>query len=496
MHIGEVLNRVYDQEVGWRPASGSIKPVHVANGLVRAVTGAHYDTDRLHRFVVWWKAGKRPDNARSFEVLQSEDPVYGSLANTANEFDRARRFVGGLLNADSGLFPSSRSSDPTITCAQMASRSGNDRGLGKFGAALLRGAPEAELLAEAISRAALVERPEDPITASVWPLLDRSGGRESSATQSMAALKRKHNSSYVLAMQRAAADLASHEIAQGNRLRTLERSVQFMCVAPLVHAQFLGGGSADARVPMLLAADGLSGDEVVAASERSLFLVYEDFEEWLAERLAERIRDDKPLDGSGSVVECSADGREVRRILRGIGTATSGHQEPNDMILEARMAAFQEVRQRLGKEDEARLMAHTLVSAYLREYESGGPRDFLRSLNCRAGMIFPYFQGRGARRVRPSVSMLDMIVRACVANEDAIPLTEFLGRLWDRFGIIVGGNRTHDHDDVDLLHRHGIAVDPSALDANTEALVSQLDAMGLARRYADNVAFIGNAYAA
>jgi hypothetical protein len=47
MHIGEVLNGVYDDDIGWRPASGSIKPVHVANGLFRAVQNAHYDVGDL-----------------------------------------------------------------------------------------------------------------------------------------------------------------------------------------------------------------------------------------------------------------------------------------------------------------------------------------------------------------------------------------------------------------------------------------------------------------
>jgi hypothetical protein len=41
MRIGEVLDRVYDEEVGWRPVSGAIKPVHIANGMFRALTGHH-----------------------------------------------------------------------------------------------------------------------------------------------------------------------------------------------------------------------------------------------------------------------------------------------------------------------------------------------------------------------------------------------------------------------------------------------------------------------
>jgi hypothetical protein len=497
VHIGEILNSVYDAEVGWRPASGSIKPVHVANGLVRSLTRTQYSTERLHRFVVWWKAGKRADEQRSFEALTNEDQECAAIARSALEFDRARRFLGGLLNADGGMFPAARSSDMTVTCAQMASRSGNDRGLGAFGASLLRSDARAEPLAEIIVKAVSSDYPEDPLTAAVWPLLDHDATPVDATSKRSGVLRRPHNQAFQFAYQSAASALASHEARQGNRLRTLERAVQFICVAPLVHAQFLGAdGDAEGRVPLLLAMGGIGSGEVATASESTLRSVYEAFENWLASRLADRIESSKPIDGGQETLECSIDGREVRRIVGAIGQASSGHALPDRETVDARMAAFTEAREEFGRERPALVLATALVSAYRQEYESGGPREFLQGLGRRVGLIYPHFQGRGVRRVRPSTAMLDMLVRACVHAGEIVSINEFLTRLWQRFGIIAGANRTDTWSDAEALAHHGIMVDPAELAANTDALVTQLTAMGMARRYADNVAFVGEDHAA
>ena len=85
-----------------------------------------------------------------------------------------------------------------------------------------------------------------------------------------------------------------------------------------------------------------------------------------------------------------------------------------------------------------------------------------------------------------------MIVRACVPVGEALALDDFLTRMWERFGIVAGGRRSDSHGDAEVLARHGLHVDAGALEANTELLVIQLTAMGLARRYADNVAFVGD----
>lgn len=499
MHIGEVLNGVYDEDIGWRPSSGAIKPVHVANGLVRALTGRVPDVTTLHEFVVWWKKGGVPDEGRSYAALVARDErgVYQSLAENAEAFDRARRFIEGLLCTDKAVFPSTDQSDLTLTCAQMASRSGNDRGLGDFGAALLRGAPESALLADAFVAAAESDVPLDPITAAVWPLLDAHARSRLLPPKAEKALQRAHNHDVVRALRAAARDLASHEQQQGNRLRTLERTVHFVCVATQVHAQALAaGGDLSSRMPLLVVMGGDRHRDLVAAGDQSLQMMYEEFEAWLADALAARIRSGKPLAGDRSVLQIDTlDARRIRAALRQIGVARKGHPEPGDDTLAQRLADFEAALREFGRDDPALVVGHTLVRCYVREYSSGGPRNFLRALERGTGLVYPHYQGRGMRRIRPSTAVLDMLVRACVADDEMVPLEDFLSRLWERFGLVVGGRRSPAWDDAEVLHDRGVSIDPDALLGNTDALVRQLEGMGLARRYADHVTFVGDANA-
>jgi hypothetical protein len=90
--------------------------------------------------------------------------------------------------------------------------------------------------------------------------------------------------------------------------------------------------------------------------------------------------------------------------------------------------------------------------------------------------------------------MFDVIVRCCVEQGDAIEFNEFLHRLWRRFGLIVGGRRSEEWDDVQYLEYNSIAVSIDELGTNTDALINELVLMGLARRYPDGVTFVGDGY--
>jgi hypothetical protein len=86
-------------------------------------------------------------------------------------------------------------------------------------------------------------------------------------------------------------------------------------------------------------------------------------------------------------------------------------------------------------------------------------------------------------------------VRSCVEHGEPIAFDCFLERLWRRFGLIVGGRRSEEWDDVTYLEEHGFAVSIDELGANTDALIDELALMGLARRYPDGVTFVGDGYA-
>lgn len=494
MQIGEVLNGVFDDELGWRPASGGIKPVHLANGLMRAVTGSWYDLEPLLHVMVARKYGAAiPD--RTLERLLTRDwgGALAAFRGDDREFERMRRYLRGILNADGAVFPSADHSSVSLTCGLMASRDSSDRGLGEFAFELLGGA-DVEMVKLLAARAD-VARPTDPLTIAAWPLLGGPARPSTRSGRSTHALKQRHCKAVLAEFAKAVECLASHEEEQGNRLRTLQRAVHFSLVATHAHAQAISSpGGLDDRAPALLVTDVAKGTQLAVASERSVRLIHERLASWLAEKLAQRIEAKKALnEGDEPLVLGSLNGHEVRRLLKAIGSAGKVSAAPDEELLAERMSAFNQARRLYGK-DVARCIATTLVECYLREYESGGPRQALTRMGARAGLLYPHAQGRSAqKRFQPSTAILDMLVRACVSATETVPLHDFLERLWRRFGMIVGDRKDSAWNDGEVLHRNGVSVDPAALVENTEAFVSQLVTMGLARRYPDNVTFVGAA---
>ena len=495
--IGEVLNGVYDDDVGWRPASGSIKPVHVANGLLRALTGRYYDVTRVVEVIVWEKGGKPIEDRTAENLIDRYGDVFGAFRGHPDRLNVARQFLRGILAADGAVFPSADQSCLTLASPLMISRSNNDRGVGEFAAQLLGDASELGTLAYALRSVFSAERPEDPLTTAAWPLLpEAASGRPVTKQGPIRALRQPHALAIVDALRQAARDLATHEIAQGNRLRTLERAVYLAVAGTIAHAQAISAfGDLSKRIPALLAAESPKASELSAASELSLDLIYRKFEEWLTVRLAERIQAGKPLATDRDPLPRDLSESQARTFLTGVRGATQGHPLPDRKTAEARLAAFAEALH-LERGSLPAALARALVTSYLTEYVSGGPQSFLQGLGRRAGIVYPYFQGRSKeKRLRPNVRVLDALVRACVPAGKVYPLQDFLEILWTRFGVIVGGRVSVEPTDLDLLSASGIYVDPDALSANVERFVDQLTAVGLAKRHADNVTFVGDAYA-
>jgi len=378
----------------------------------------------------------------------------------------------------------------------MATRDNNDRGLGDFAAMLIEAGGDGSL-GEEVRRSVTEDRPSDPVTALVWPLLPTDAKEYKRASKLQKVARQRHNRAVFQAIEQAATTLATHERVQGNRLRALQRAVQFVCVATHTHAQALAaGGDLANRTPALVAMGGQRRSDVALASERSLDLLYGSLEEWLGRRLGARLGAGEGFGAEGPTVTLSLDGRQVRPLLQAIGAAKKPHDAPSKDELDARVATFQTLRRERG-DDAALVLGHTLVSCYAREYESGGPRRFLQAIGRKVGLLYPHFQGAARdKRVRPSVPVIDMLVRACVHAGDSVPLDDFLERLWQRFGLLLGGRRSDEWDDVAALERAGLAVDADILMQNTEAFVDQIVVMGLGRRYPDGVTFVGDGHGA
>ncbi|MCA9693583.1 MAG: hypothetical protein KC636_28565 [Myxococcales bacterium] len=492
MHIGEVLYRVYDEEVGWRLTSTSIKPVHLANGLARAAQGAYYEASDLNKLLVWTKSSRELPERTLDALLRTElNDAIGCFDGDPKGFERLRRYARGLLNAEKAAFPSAEKSSYAITTGRMVTRDSNDRGLGDFIARTIDGTGLDETLRELLAS----KQPHDPLSALIWPAL--SGDERPYDVSAKSKRRRRRRSSFDQELSAAAECLASHERRHGNHLRTMQRVVHFACAAIFARAHALAAEDQLAkRTPALIAMSERRRSDLAHASERSLELGFDRFEAWLAERLAALIEDEEPLKQGERPITASSDARTVRRQFKRIGSAKGGGRAPSDDDIELRMSLWREAKLRDEELTPARQIAHALVAAQRFQSASGPPRAFIQALCRKAGLLYPHFQGATLRkRVKPSVPMLDALVQSCVSASELVPLDVLLERLWTRFGLIVGGRRGPGWDDVAVLADAGVDIDPSELAANTELFVDELASIGLARRYPDDITFVGDGHA-
>ena len=160
--------------------------------------------------------------------------------------------------------------------------------------------------------------------------------------------------------------------------------------------------------------------DVALTSERSLDVMYGRFEDgsanvWKAHR--NRCAADRRRQAS----DCHYGRAQGSPALAAIGSAEKGHELPKTDEVDTRYQTFVAKLKAFGPADPALVLGHTLTSCYLHEYESGGPRAFLQGLGRKTGLLYPHFQGRAKeKRVRPSVPVLDVLVRACVPAGEAV----------------------------------------------------------------------------
>jgi hypothetical protein len=492
VNIIDVLDGVFDRDVGWRPVSGSIKPVHIANGLFRTLLRRRYD---IKRTVAFLRPSSEGERTFEFMVQKSSDPRFAAFADSSKRarFEQLRDYARGLLAADGAVFPSAENSSLTLTCREMISRDPNDRKVGAFAAALLDGRDGKGALGRLI-RKWLPENeqtPSDPITALAWPLLSHEPDLLASETAQLA--ENSIANATIDLLEQAATRLAEHDESNQNRLGSLERAVHFSVLGLLAHAQGLAAhGSLDKRVPLIMTASAEKGSALTIASEESLTRMFDQFDEFLVSRLSSRLRkkqaikygtkrsDDKRLVIPAQRLDA------VRKFFRSI----NGYRDTavTEELLDERMNRWSRARRTRGKDDPNLVMADALVTSYLEENKGGNPREFLQAIGCRTGLIYPHFEGRSSeKRVRPSVEILEVLVKACTPVDRPVSDLQFLDEVWRTFGFVTGGRP----DDALLLQDAGIEVAFEELSSNWDRLVSRLADIGLARRYPDNISYIG-----
>lgn len=481
----QMLQDVCDRELGFQPLNFSIKPVHVANGLARALTRRSYKTDALartlRRYVVKQTLGVEQERHPNSEILETYGDAFEPLRGSAPDpqrLSRLRALSLDVLGADGAVFDQEDKSSYTLANERFVTKDPSDRRSGLFLARLLQtDLGDADGAADLLL--ALLASETDAWTTLALPLLQFGAVREEStdgdaaARAAMAehlfAVTDGRLESRTLAAIRESYDrLARFERMAGSKLNSLRRLVLFGCFALHVHAisRWNERNPARPRPPILLDMFDGTVTSVRDASRASLraagdaieFLILDCFKE---EVQSAGTSEDELL----SVLnEQGAD----ETLVQDFQTYAAGDREPVDALARALVdAAFAKAREH--------------------------PIGSLVELGRRAGFLSPWANsGRGGKlqkRYTATAEFLEILVAATVDPDDPLEFPEFLDRLKEDFGILVGRP-----EDDPVIRRNNLSLDqfgpPTSINEedlrrNVTALRHVLIETGYGKNYAD-----------
>lgn len=493
-----LLRRIYDEDFGFLPTNSSMKPVHVANGMARRLVGFSTDHTPLARVlrqrVMKQKEGYMEERNPNAVILQDYPDhfrdAYGNAPSDEN-LTAFRSLAKDTLGADGAVFETNQASF-TLSHHRMITGDISDNGSGDLIASLLtageaiRPAPGATLVRE------LLHEDADPWTMIGWPMLDLGSQRE--ATLTGAALTRSERVASLLSTDangllmsptlrelRARYDqLATYEAEYGAKLTALRRTMLFGCFAIHVHMIRRCGDVVPegARPPILLDLFDGRRRSLREASAASLQRGFRAIEQLVLHRIREHIRAVTTIGGKEKVGEYldslpeSADNDLIRDEYA--AQLVGAGRDPGDALAEA--------------------FWKTGYSGVGPKSVKGFPWHALLALGRRSGYLLPYDdRGRGGKehkRYGANAEFAEVLVAATVSPGDPVDFDDFLDRLRESFGIVVG--RRVDFDIIrnnDLrrgaLMQRSVSVNENDLRANLLAFKNLIIDIGFAKSYAD-----------
>ncbi|WP_186022453.1 hypothetical protein [Burkholderia gladioli] len=481
--ITEELHRRH----GYKVMEVKIKPVHIANALMRT---EHQCVGRMPVLEQLFAATLQKNSidkrvAAVESMLESQRDRWGALGQAQDIkssplMTKVLPLIRTLLGADGAAFGSSPQfssfSSPT---ALTVTGDPSDDGAGAFIHALWGGKegvdrlPILDLLAELTSPNKVPEKMDD-LSALLVPLVDSTRPRTAHA---FSAQDMSEGFSPIEQELRAAArSLCAYEMKlRPNPISSLQRIVVLAALSVFRHgatrAQERAGGP---RRLLLLDASSDHYSDIARASTGCVARLIGDACSYMASvinDLLEQQLPDWPRNPLGAVN----------------GLLESARHAP----LEERSPLVERIREIIVDFEDSEDVRREVTDELLSQIEGNqrqGLDGYLRLLGIRAGFLYPT-QKNPNKRLNPADRTLEVLVASTIDTmHSPVEYRDFLEMLKNRWAIVVGG-RAEDAADLDKYM--GVKVPLRSLRDNSERFLDRLESLGLASRLADSVAVVG-----
>lgn len=483
--LQELRIKVNQTYVGFSPDGDSIKPIHIAGGVFRAIYGATLDTKKLKQFAfVVSKKGIYPNDPKG-KSAEVDERVVKELIEAINCFDETpdrdtlksmRMMFQKLLGTDDGLYPDNSQLTFSAGSKYFIKTRAQYEDAGEFiGGVVKEYCPSLAAYIRDVLAAA-----DDPISVLLSPMEDSNETEWKNDAdlvhKSIPAFINKGSAMnwYLDGLQKSGDCLKSNLERMPNALTRL-RIFNFFCIYHLIRYMslleaFYCGGQI---WPFLFEFSDSVQSGIAAASTTSYARVHQSVSRFYSWAFAEELKS-RGLTLAEMLVSETP-------IINAKKTPKPQEQAELDSQWELAKSTAQSVPPEQGMLEFGKTI-YNMTSMQSSAY----PVTFLRILGAQAGMVFPTQRDSKRKRFRFAQDTLEMVMRSCVDGNETITYAELCSRLWQRFNVIISGMPGDSSPEMHGVYTD-VGLDSDVLEENHQRCVRILEAMDFADIMADGI---------
>lgn len=481
IYLREVRKDVDKLYVGFSPNGSSVKPVHIAGGSLRCIYGEYNRTRSIKKMALV------SDSKGNVPLGNDADTVFDELVDsgkiedgiTKNAVESMRNVMQRLLSVDRGVYVVKGLKDGMVSYSAGSKYFLTSRAMyedaGEFIGSVIR--DFCPRLAKYIKE--LLNQARDPITLLFEPVLeaDMEVFSDQNQHKDIPAFRDMNGCTnwFVKGIEDSGECLLNNLRHHPNPLTQL-RLFNFFCVfclmryMTMLEAFYCG----ETIRPVLLdfSGKGPSFSSVARASEMSYTQIYKSINRFYAWGYA------KWLDNNGYSKD------ELLNLETPIYEEGKTVSKASKEELDALWSLAKERAADLDDTESLLMFGETMYDMLAME-ASSHPITYLRSLGNLSGILYPPDKLHPNKRFVISQDILEMLLRCCINSDEIISGMDIRRRLWDRFGIIIGGSQF----EMQALQSSGmiLQIDEDALEENFSAFALVLESMDFAEVMADGI---------
>jgi len=487
----ELRKAVDEKYVGFRPESGSVKPVHIAMGTFKAILGECFSADGIMRLSYVISANGIIPKGNEFESVKqmlNDNNAFDSSEISDKQLADFRSLLQKLISVDNGVFPTKGKEmkngmiSYTAGSSSFVTPSGIHEDAGEFIGGIIKS--YCPVLSDYIGT--ILRNPNDAISLVFEPVLYQ--GESIPITdvlkhQKLAVFEKPNAnlSAFLHSIKESSICLKNQLENHSNKLTQLRFFVLF-CIYELVrYLSLLESFYDDGEFRPILLDFTRGGKSSVSLTSglcySQLHKAISRFYAWGFAQELNRMGYDKDALMQTKVPvydkpKKDKNGKDIPMNVRVYEELKSMWDIVKDNIVSM-------------SDKDARLEVGMAINDMIAIEATSHPVNYMRKLGTEVGLLYPPTNFHTDKRFLLANDILESLLRCCIMPGEIITSQELRNRLYEHLGVVVGGT---EEDSMRLKSIGSIVyADTDALANNFELFADTLQRMDFAEQLPDGI---------